>query len=204
MKFNDLTGNRYGKLTVIKRVYKEGDNNTYWLCKCDCGNKTVVNAPHLKDGHTTSCGCVHKEALKKSITTHGLSKHPLYKIYKAMKERTNKEYSKSYKNYGGRGIKVCDEWLNDFGKFYDWAMSNGYKDGLTIDRIDVNGNYEPSNCRWATMKEQGNNKRNNRNITYHGQTYTMKQWAEKLGIKYSTLSMRINKYDWGIERALTP
>lgn len=160
MRFNDLTGNRYGKLTVIKRAYKNGSRNTYWLCKCDCGKETTVSAQHLKDGHTTSCGCVHKESLKNSVTTHGLPKHPLYKIYKAMKERTMKEYNKRYKNYGGRGIKICDEWLNDFKAFYEWAINNGYKEGFTIDRVDVNGNYEPPNCRWVTWKKQENNRTN--------------------------------------------
>lgn len=201
MRFDDLTGKRFGKLTVIKRVYKK-DKNVCWLCRCDCGNETIVAANHLKDGHTTSCGCVHKEALKKSVTTHDLSKHPLYKIYKGMKERTMKEYNKGYKNYGGRGIKICDEWLNDFKAFYNWSINNGYEEGMTIDRIDVNGNYEPSNCRWASWKEQENNRTNNHYITYNGETHTMKQWAEKLGIKYNTLSMRLNKYHWTVERAL--
>lgn len=202
MRFKDLTGNRYGKLTVVKRVYKDGERKTHWLCKCDCGNETVVSSDNLKNGHTKSCGCLRVETSKVSLTTHGLSKTRLYKIYKGMKERTMKEYNKKYKNYGGRGIKICDEWLNDFKTFYEWAISNGYEEGLTIDRIDVNGNYEPSNCRWATIKEQQNNRRNNHNITYNGETHTMKQWAEKLGINYKTLERRINAYHLPIEKAL--
>lgn len=202
MRFEDLTGKRFGRLTVIKRVYKEGDKQTYWLCKCDCGNETVACASHLKDGHTKSCGCFHKEELNKSHTKHGLSKHHLYKVYKAMKQRTTKGYDKRYKNYGGRGIVVCDEWMNDFNKFYEWAISSGYKDGLTIDRINTSGNYEPSNCRWVTYKAQENNRTNNHYITYNGETHTMKQWSELLCIPYTTLAQRLNKYHWTVERAL--
>lgn len=202
MRFEDLTGNRYGKLTVVKRVYKDGERKTHWLCKCDCGNETVVSSDNLKNGHTKSCGCLRVETSKVSLTTHGLSKTRLYKIYKGMKARTTNSSCNEYKNYGGRDIKICDEWLNDFTAFYCWAMGNGYKDGLTIDRIDVNGNYEPSNCRWATMKEQQNNRTNNHNITHNGETLTMKQWAEKLGINYKTLERRINAYHLPIEKAL--
>ena len=120
-----------------------------------------------------------------------------------MKTRTTNKNCPEYKNYGGRGIKICDEWLSDFRKFYYWSINNGYKDELTIDRIDVNGNYEPSNCRWTTQKVQQNNRTNNHNITYNGETHTMKQWAERLGIKYKTLERRINAYHLTIEKAFT-
>lgn len=203
MRFCDLTGKRYGRLTVIKRVYKEGDKKTYWMCKCDCGNETVVLASNLKRGHTTSCGCLKIERTKETNSTHGLSRTRIYHIYKNMKDRTTNDHNIGYKNYGGRSIKICDEWLNDFEKFYNWSMENGYKDGLTIDRINVNGNYEPSNCRWVTMKVQSNNRRNNHNITYNGETHTLSQWSERLGINCSTLSDRINRDHWPIERAFT-
>lgn len=199
MSFCDLTGKRYGRLTVVKRVYKDEKKNSYWLCKCDCGNETIVIAANLKSGQSKSCGCLRKEV----STTHGKGGTRLYHIYKSMKNRTTNPNYKEYKYYGGRGIKICDEWLNDFEKFYDWSVSNGYKDDLTIDRIDVNGNYSPCNCRWVTMKEQQNNRRNNHIITYHGETHTVKQWAEKLEINYNTLLSRINRYHWTIERAFT-
>ena len=118
-----------------------------------------------------------------------------------MKRRTGDECDKEYKYYGGRGIKICDEWENDFKAFYDWSINNGYSENLTIERINVNKNYSPDNCRWATRKEQANNRRTNRNISYNGETHNIRQWAEKLGINYNTLSSRINKYHWTIERA---
>lgn len=203
MAFYDLTGKRYGSLTVIKLAYKTKDNRNCWLCKCDCGNETIVRSDNLINGHTESCGCLRERTSRKLLTTHGLSETRIYKIYKGMKARTTNENATEYKNYGGRGIKVCDEWINDFKAFYDWSINNGYKDGLTIDRIDVNGNYEPSNCRWATIKEQANNRTNNHFITYNGETHTMKQWSEKLNIDYKRLWSRINRYHWSIERALT-
>lgn len=203
MRYESMIGKRYGSLTVIKLEYKAKNGSNYWLCKCDCGNKTIVRTDNLRNGHTKSCGCLREKTSSELLTTHGLSETRIYKIYKAMKSRTTNKNSTGYKNYGGRGIKICDEWLSDFRKFYYWSINNGYKDGLTIDRIDVNGNYEPSNCRWTTMKEQGNNKRNNHNITYNGETHTMKQWAERLGINYYTLERRINAYHLPIERAFT-
>lgn len=195
MRFCDLTGNRYGRLTVIERVHKPGNNRTFWRCCCDCGNTTIVDARDLKNGHTKSCGCMRRSA-------QGFSNNRIYNIYKKMIERTTNPNCKAYKDYGGRNIKVCDEWLNDFEKFYLWSVNNGYDEGLTIDRIDNGGNYEPDNCRWVTPKVQANNRRSNHNITYNGQTRTMKQWAEILNVNYKTISGRINQYNWPIERAL--
>ena len=136
-----------------------------------------------------------------NLVKHNLSKTKLFKVWCGMKDRTLNKNDKHYKNYGNRGIKICNEWLEDFKCFYDWALNNGYKEGLTIDRINVNGNYEPNNCRWITWKEQQNNRTNNHYITYKGETHTMKQWSELLGIKYTTLSMRLNKYNWSVEKA---
>ena len=132
-------------------------------------------------------------------TTHGKTGTRIHNEWRSMKRRCYSKEQKGYKDYGGRGITVCDEWLHDFQAFYDWAMANGYDDNLTLDRIDSNGNYEPSNCRWVSQKVQQNNRRNNHYITYNGKTQTAKQWAEELNINYSTIITRLNR-GWSIER----
>lgn len=153
-KFIDLTGQRFGKLVVLERA-KGNSKQINWLCKCDCGRTTVVQGSNLKNGHIRSCGCLISE----SNTKHGQWNTRLYRIYHAMKQRCYNPNSAPYPFYGGRGITVCSEWLNDFQAFYDWAMSNGYRDDLSIDRIDVDGNYEPGNCRWTIKTLQSFNRR---------------------------------------------
>lgn len=145
---------KYGKLTPIKIDHRKASTN-YWECKCDCGKTTVVRETYLKNGHTKSCGCIRSDRMKYSNprTTHGLRGHRLNSIWRGMKTRCYNKNSLEYSNYGGRGIAVCKEWKDDFKSFYDWAMSHGYKEGLTIDRIDNNGNYEPNNCQWLTKSE---------------------------------------------------
>lgn len=202
MKFIDLTGKRFEKLVVIKYVEKGK-----WLCKCDCGNEKIIRGDSLKQRLTLSCGCLHKRIVaktcKNNFQKHGLSKTRLNNIYHNIKQRCLNVKDPKYYCYGGRGIKICDEWKNDFKAFYDWAISNGYDDNLTIDRIDNNGNYEPSNCRWATYKIQANNTRKNHYITYNNETHTLTEWASKNNIKISTLSMRLKSKNFTTEKALT-
>lgn len=168
----DFIGKRFGRLLVIEKsepvISESGKKTQMWRCVCDCGNEINVRHSCLQSGHTTSCGCYHKETVGRLKRTHGLShKSHLYSVWKNIKDRCYREKCKSYHNYGGRGITMCDEWKNDYKKFYDWAMKNGYEEKqtaggvniLSIDRIDNDGNYEPQNCRWVTADIQAKNKR---------------------------------------------
>lgn len=204
----DITGQRFGRLTVISFSHRNGAK-LYWKCRCDCGKEIITRGDGLKSGHTNSCGCYNREILKnaKWNETHGKSRTKIHGIWFNMKRRCYDPNSDEYPNYGGRGIEICPEWLGEHGaeNFIKWAYSTGYDENAefgecTIDRIDTNGNYEPSNCRWSTMKEQGNNKRNNRYITHNGETKTLTQWCEYYRLPYHTVKARIYR-GWDIEDA---
>lgn len=164
---------------------------------CDCGAIRIVFANSLKSGKSKSCGCYgterHTEVCENNFKTHGDSKSRLYKIYCGIKKRCYNPHAYNYKNYGARGIAMCDEWLNDWITFKDWSLKNGYNDSLTIDRIDVNGNYSPLNCRWVTCVAQANNKRTSRRVTYQGETHTLAEWARILDIPYKMLHKKIQR-----------
>lgn len=164
--FIDLTGRQFGHLTVLRRaedkIRANGKKKTVWLCRCDCGKEKNILGENLRKGSAKSCGCHRGEALIAYSTKHGKRYERVYGIFCEMKKRCYNNHCANYKNYGGRGIKICDEWLNDFNSFYDWSMSHGYSDKLTIDRIDNDGNYEPSNCQWITKSENSTK----RNIEY--------------------------------------
>lgn len=193
--FKDISGQKFGRLTAIKYI-----GHSKWLCECDCGNVTKVYSGHLKNGHTKSCGCLNHEPTKGN-TKHGKKGTRLYNIWDSMKQRCYNVNSTAYKDYGERGIAVCSEWRNDFQTFYDWSIENGYNDTLTIDRVDVNGNYEPSNCRWVDIITQNNNRRNNVYLTYNGKTQTIKEWSKELNVNINTLYTRKFR-NWNTEEVL--
>ena len=200
---NDLTGKKFGKLEVIG-VHDTGSRKTYYVCQCDCGNVKVVRADALISGATKSCGCIKKEQDKANLTanhSHKMSGTRIYETWQDMKRRCYNKQNARYDRYGGRGITVCDEWLNNFQSFYDWAISNGYSDDLTIDRIDNDGNYEPSNCRWSTAKEQCNNRGSNINITIGNATKSLMCWCEIFNVDYKKVYARYKRNGYeGIDR----
>lgn len=172
MRFDDLTGQTFGRLKVIERAPNRG-NRTMWLCECRCGAQKEIDAWKLKTGNTVSCGCRRAEGLGDAMRTHGLSQTRLYRIWRHIKERCYLQTCNSYSQYGGRGITMCSEWRGDFQAFYDWAIANGYDDKLTIDRIDNDGHYEPANCRWITFSENSKKQRTDEHMKQHGYYHGM-------------------------------
>lgn len=185
-RFLDITGNRYWKLTVLGFSHRTDDYRYMWSCLCECGNVTVVDGGDLKSGHTQSCGCYRTQRQIESNIKHGKSSHRLYNIWGGIRTRVFNKNDVGYPNYGGRGIEFSEDWTA-FINFYNWAIENGYRDNLTIERIDVNGNYEPSNCRWIPLKEQSRNRRGV--IVYGGET--IPEASKRLGIDMSALHCRI-------------
>lgn len=196
----DLTGQRFSRLLVIAEAGRK-DRKVMWLCRCDCGNETTVRAYYLRSGHTTSCGCYNRERIVEGNRTHGQSDTRLYKTWRSMVRRATEPTYPDYPQYGGRGISVCDEWRESFEAFAR-DMGPTYSEGLTLDRINNNGNYEPGNCRWATATEQARNKRSNRLLTFNGKTMPMSAWAEHTGIRRNAIQSRLGN-GWSVERALT-
>ena len=204
-KVFDLAGKRFDRLCVIERVENNKYGNSVWLCQCDCGKQLRVRGDSLIKGNTKSCGCLRTEKVIERAKTHGKTNTKCYMEWANMKARCYNPNNKQYKDYGGRGITICDSWLNDFEAFYNYisTLPHFNEKGYTLNRIDNNGNYEPNNVEWADSITQANNKRNNHLITYNGKTQSLSQWAIEIGLNRSTLEQRINKYHWSIEKALT-
>lgn len=206
--YKDLSGMKFGRWTVVNEaepiITKSNRRIRYWHCICDCGTKRNVRENSLIQGKSMSCGCYHSDIMKvvgNYNTIHGMSNSRLYRIFNHMHNRCYNENDIRYNRYGGRGIYVADEW-HKFENFMRWALSNGYKDDLSIDRIDPNGNYCPENCRWAAKSTQSNNKTNNRFYTFNNEIHTIAEWAKVFNIPYKKLWKRLNS-GWNIERALT-
>lgn len=200
----DLTGQRFGRLTVVEKSTPDKHGTMRWLCLCDCGTQKVVRGDKLRTGEVMSCGCLQRECrserakeIGKQNKTHGLSGTHLYYVYDNMLRRCYDEKCVRYPRYGGRGISVCKEWLDDRDAFYKWAIKSGYEDGLTIDRIDVDGGYSPGNCRWVTQKVQANNRSTNTIICLDGVSHTIAEWSDITGILQGTIYARL-------KRGLTP
>lgn len=195
--FIDRTGQKFNKLTCLS--WERSNGHIYWICRCDCGNITKVRSCNLTSGAVKSCGCLSEHV----NMVHGMSHTRIHGIWSCMKNRCYYEKNDNYMNYGGRGITICDEWLGTQGfiNFMNWSYSHGYKDNLTIDRIDNEKGYSPDNCRWITQKEQMQNVRYNRRVSLNGVSYTVSQLASKYGIKYATLRARLER-GWSVEESV--
>jgi hypothetical protein len=193
------TGERFGRLTIIKEV--ERKHNRRFLCQCDCGSVIEVDMSHLAAKHTKSCGCWRIDR----ATRHGGYLSRLYSIWENMIARCSNKNSPNYEYYGGRGIQICDEWKEDFSVFREWGISNGYADKLELDRIDNNANYSPSNCRWVPHSVNQRNKYNNVFVTAFGETKLLVEWAEdsRCKVAVKTLRFRIRVHGWLPEEAIT-
>jgi hypothetical protein len=193
-------GTRFGRLIVVSRVNSQNRSQTRWLCRCDCGNEKEIYAAHLRKGSTVSCGCFARESLVKRMSSHGLTDDIAYRPWIQMRARCNSSVHPSYHAYGARGIRVCERW-NDFEAF---LSDMGPRPSLnhSLDRENNNGNYEPGNCRWATPKEQQNNRSNTRWITYKDERLPLADWSRRMGLAPKVVYMRIFSYKWSIERAL--
>jgi len=199
--FADISSQRFGRLTAVAFVQRTRQGDALWLCQCDCGNTCKTRAGALRGGHTFSCGCLQQERTRDSHLTHGLSDSKLYGVWNKMRERCINPHDDSYAYYGACGITVCEEWQT-FEPFNAWATANGYAEGLTIERLNNRGNYEPPNCKWVPWAVQNRNKRNNIMLTFKGETRKLLDWADSIGISRDILDNRLRK-GWSTERAFT-
>lgn len=191
-KHTDLKDKKIGRLTVVERVGVDRYRHVLWKCTCSCGGEKVVIASNLIREFTTSCGCLMLETRGKAGKTHGMSKTKIYSVWRAMIQRCYNNGQERCRNYGGRGIKVCDRWKESFDNFYK-DMGDDYKEGLSIDRINVNGNYELSNCRWATAEQQSNNKTTSKSITIGSDTKSIEGWERSSGTNKRTIRTRLQR-----------
>lgn len=203
----DLVGKRFGRLVVIKEAENNKFNQRRYLCKCDCGNEVVVIATRLNQNLTRSCGCLSKDTTTERNYTHKGSKERLYMIWCAMKARCYNLNNREYENYGGRGIQVCNEWL-DYSKFREFMLLHGYDSNAprgkyTIDRIDNDGDYCPENCRVIPIQQQMYNRTDNHFITFKGKTQTITEWEREYNLTQGSLHRRLNVLHWDLERAIT-
>lgn len=206
MNNDELIGKKFGAWIVLEKAESiKYSNSTVirYKCQCECGKISIVKKQALLRGTSKSCGCLRAKYCHDANTKHGMSYSKIYTAYKHMKDRCLNSNNKEYRRYGGRGISICDEWLGDngFDNFYNWSIKNGYSEQLTIDRINNDGNYEPNNCRWTTVKQQNHNTSQNRLLTYNGETHDVTEWAELLNIERGTIFARI-KYGMPIEQIL--
>lgn len=192
----DLTGQKFGRLTVVALDHRDNTYKGFWLCECDCTehNRVIVYGGNLKSGCTRSCGCLARERAVETNTKHGHSRTRLYHTWQHIVQRCENKNDKDYSNYGGRGVSVYDKW-HDFEEFRNWSLNNGYNDNLSIDRKDVNADYSPENCRWTDSIVQQNNKRNNHLVTYGNVTHTIAEWSRIFNINYQTLHGRVGRGD---------
>lgn len=188
---NSIINKRFGRLKVVEFSHIK-NKTSYWKCICDCGNEKIISRGALTSGDTISCGCFREEHKSEYGFKHGKAGTKLYSVWSSMIQRCTNPKASNYKRYGGRGIKICDEWRKNFISFYDWAIENDYNKGLSLDRINNDGNYEPSNCRWVTIKQQQNNMRTNHFVEYKGIKRTLSEWARILKVNRETLRYRIN------------
>lgn len=191
----DLTGERFGRLTVMSLSDKRSGRKTYYDCLCDCGNKKTIRSDVLKS-QTRSCGCLRNEQAKVNLVKnhkHKGSQTELHYRWLHMKGRCYNPNNEKFHRYGGRGISVCEEWKEDYEAFRDWAYGNGYKKGLSIERVDVDGNYSPENCTWIPVERQSNNRGSTIWIEYQGDRLSLMEWSKKLGINYGTLNSRYRR-----------
>lgn len=198
----DVTGHRFGRWLVMSRDHDRPLGQIYWWCRCDCGTVRSVNSNQLRHGGSLSCGCLARELSSERNSIHGMHNSPEYKSWQAMKDRCYRKTHSHYRLYGGRGITVCDRWRDSFEAFLEDV---GFRPSPkhTLDRIDTNGDYEPDNCRWASRRQQANNRRDTRHITIDGETFSIAQWSRRFGINENTIRSRL-RYGWPPERLLEP